>query len=253
VTYFSTILKSDMLKIKRTMIKRIHIIVPLLGIALFLSYYSFAEYNSVSKVALYLQVLGVSFPLLISIVASMCIEQESLSGNFIEILIGSKIKILSFISKLVLLIGLGFLAILVACMGFFLGMNYGLGEKTFNISFYLIAALILIGSNIFEYIFHLFLSMKYSKSVSIGVGITQSLISALLLTGLGENIWSYIPSSWGSRLVNNFIIFTSNPSSINGNLKEIYIAIGMCFILTIMSLVISCIWFYNWEGRGFRD
>lgn len=249
--YFFRLLKSDMLKIKRSMIKKIHIIVPLIGVILFLSYYCFVEYNTVSKVAGYLQVLGVTFPLLISIVVSMCIEQESLAGNFVGILIGSRRKILSFISKLVLLISLGVLAILLASIGFFLGMNYIIGEDIFNIYFYLIAAGILIGSNIFQYILHLFLSMKYSKSISIGVGITQSVVSALLLTGLGDNIWTYIPCGWGSRLVNNFVMVMSNTGAIN--IKENYTAISVCLILTIVALVSCFIWFNNWEGRGFKD
>ncbi|AQS10278.1 ABC-2 family transporter protein [Clostridium saccharobutylicum] len=247
--YFFRVLHSDMLKMKKSMLKRIHFMIPLLGIIIFLSYCSFSPHSYIGEITGYLESIGVSFPLLISIVTSICIDQESAAGNFIDMLIGSKIKSMTFLSKMALLIIMGFLAIMVACIGFYFGFWYLRHGNTFNICFYIIAALILILSNIFEYIFHLFLSMRYGKSVSMGVGITETMLSALLITDLGYKIWPYIPCAWGTRFVNYWIISNSTSFLVNTDSKEIYYAIYSCVILTILAFIISCVWFYNWEGR----
>lgn len=249
MVYFIRVLHSDLLKMKRSMLMRIHFIIPLIVIIAFLSYYSISPHSNILEVTGYLQVIGVSFPLIISIVTSICIDQESVAGNFIEMLIGSKMKNVTFLSKMTLLIIMGFLAIMLSCIGFYLGFFYILHQNNFDIGFYFIASLILMGSNVFEYIFHLFLAMRYGKSVSMGVGITETMLSAILLTGLGDGIWPYIPCALGSRLVNYWIMFNSEPLMINDDLKGIYYAICSCVILTILAFIISCVWFHYWEGR----
>ncbi|WP_219913713.1 lantibiotic immunity ABC transporter MutG family permease subunit, partial [Bacillus paranthracis] len=82
----SRILRADFIKMKHTIFFWIHVAMPIIGIALFLSYYSFSKFDSINKVSGYIQVLSISFPLLISIVCSSAVEQEALAGNFKEVL-----------------------------------------------------------------------------------------------------------------------------------------------------------------------
>jgi len=45
------LLKADIMKLKSTPLVWIHILVPLLGLALFLSYYSYAQWNDIGKIS----------------------------------------------------------------------------------------------------------------------------------------------------------------------------------------------------------
>ena len=41
--------------------------------------------------------------------------------------------------------------------------------------------------------------MSFGKGASMGLGIAGSLIAALMITGLGDATWKYIPWAWGVR------------------------------------------------------
>src|SRR5699024_9966423 len=109
------------------------------------------------------------------------------------------------ISKGILLIILGVLATVLSVIGFYIGFSF-IDNSFFPITVYLLVALILIGSNIFEYILHFFLSFRFSNNISIGIGILESLISALFLTGMGDGRWPFFPSSWSSRFISSLLI-----------------------------------------------
>lgn len=246
---FIRIMHADILKMRKSNIKKIHLIIPILGIVLFLFYFYVSKHSDIGKVSAFLQVLGISFPLLISVITSLNIEQEFLAGNFIGMLTGSIVKNYTFISKIILLIFMGFISSLIACLGFYLGILLMFKGTIFNLNFYIESSLILIVSNIFLYIFHLFVSMRYGKSVSIGWGIMESMLSALLLTDLGGKIWSYIPCCWSARFITDWIKVNGDIALIPDDIKELYIGIIVCVIFTVLLFIASCIWFNVWEGR----
>ncbi|MCC0703412.1 lantibiotic immunity ABC transporter MutG family permease subunit [Clostridioides sp. ES-S-0049-02] len=238
---------SDLIKLKRTYIVLIHFCIALVGIGLFLGYYNISGYDSISKIVAYLQVIAIAFPLLSSIMCSMCVEQEYYSGNYKHILTSSNPKYLTIISKYVILICLGFGATLVSVLGFEFGIDTIFNNNHFTLSFYMISILILAGSNLFEYILHLFLSLRFGKGTSIGVGIVETLLSALLLTGLGDGIWQYIPCAWGVRFVSVWASFSSSKEI--ESIQE-FQSIGLiCGFATIFTFAILCIWFSKWEGK----
>ena len=47
----SRILRADFIKMKHTIFFWIHVAMPIIGIALFLSYYSFSKFDSINKVS----------------------------------------------------------------------------------------------------------------------------------------------------------------------------------------------------------
>ena len=51
----------------------------------------------------------------------------------------------------------------------------------------------------------------FGKGASIGIGIIGSLISALMLTGLGDGIWQVIPWAYSMRLSSYFILLLCQP------------------------------------------
>ena len=52
------LLKSEAIRLERTPLLWVHLIVPLLGAAVFLGYYSFSGWGSAAKVQAYLQVVS---------------------------------------------------------------------------------------------------------------------------------------------------------------------------------------------------
>ncbi|MDX5661369.1 lantibiotic immunity ABC transporter MutG family permease subunit, partial [Clostridioides difficile] len=197
---------SDLIKLKRNFIILMHICIALMGMGLFLWYYKVSGADNILKIVAYLQVIAIAFPLLSGVVCSMFVEQEYYAGNYKHMLTISNPKYLTLISKYLILVCLGFVATLVSVLGF----KFGISKAYFTSSFYMISILILIGCNLFEYILHLFLSLRFGKGASIGVGIVEMLLSALLLTGLGSGIWQYFPCAWGVRFITIWSSFSSS-------------------------------------------
>ena len=62
------------------------------------------------------------------------------------------------------------------------------------------AALLLWGSSVPLYLWKLILAFQFGKGVTIGAGIISGLISALMLTGLGDYVWKYVFVCWTGRV-----------------------------------------------------
>ncbi|HDR6308218.1 TPA: lantibiotic immunity ABC transporter MutG family permease subunit [Bacillus cereus] len=249
MTVLSRILRADFIKMKHTIFFWIHIAMPIIGIALFLSYYSISKVDSINKVSGYIQVLSISFPLLISIVCSSVVEQEAVTGNFKELLSTEYGRRKAFISKVCLLLICGFCSTMLAVVGFAAGFHFLLGQNDFPFALYVEISFILFGCQIFMYIWHLFLNFRFSKGASIGVGIIEILLAALMLTGMGDVIWKYTPSAWGVRLCNYFLGYKLSPDSMHVLQAEGKFGAVNCVCFTIIAFVISLIWFSFYEGR----
>lgn len=239
------LLKADIMKLKSTQMLWIHFYIPILGLIIFLSYYSFSSWDSFNKVLAYLQALGITFPIVIGIITSMVVEQEAMAGDFQNILTNNGMKSLPLISKCILFISLGFLATLLSLIGFYMGFSF-IDTNIFPITIYLAIALIFLGSSIFEYTLHFFLSFRFSKSISIGVGIVESLVAALFLTGMGDGRWPFFASSWSSRFISYLLI---KYESINNYIDPLLNpGIVIAITATIISFIAMIIWFTKWEG-----
>ncbi|ERI94116.1 putative antibiotic ABC transporter protein MutG [Clostridiales bacterium oral taxon 876 str. F0540] len=245
---FFRLVMADFQKIRRSSILWIHVVIPVLTIINFLSYYSFSKASTFGKVSGYMEMLSIAFPILIGVITSAAVEQESSSGGFQELLM-SKHKLMSFFSKFFMLLLLAFTALLAAVGGFALGFKYLLNQNIFEPAFYMNMIIILFGSVIFLYLMHTMCSFIFGAGASIGLGIAESLIAALMLTGLGEGIWRYIPCSWGGRLCNYYMLIETNRKEAFIFMKEFQNGNLICFITTVILIIISLIWFNRFEGR----
>ncbi|MFB7155388.1 lantibiotic immunity ABC transporter MutG family permease subunit [Lysinibacillus sp. NPDC056232] len=242
------LLRAEFLKIKRTPFLLIHLLIPIIISGLFLAYYSYSPWDFNGKVSAYFQALACGFPTIIGLVCSMVSEQEATAGHFQEMLTASKTKIMAFLSKILLLLLFSFGAILLSIGIFSVGFIELLHEDTFSFQFYLIAGCILFVSFVFIYILHFFVSLQFGKGASIGLGIVGSLLVALLLTGIGDGIWSFIPYGWGGHFVS---LWTMKASGLDLSTVEIGLQEGIIASVcgTLLALVLSCLWFWKWEGR----
>ena len=89
-------------------------------------------------------------------------------------------------SAMLLILGLG--SALLTSFGFEALFAVVRHQTPYGPGYYLWGTLLVYVSNIFIYIFHLFLSLRFNKAVSIGIGIVESMLSCLLITGLGDGI-----------------------------------------------------------------
>lgn len=254
---FFRLMKADFMKMKRTPFYWIHIVMPIIGVTTFLVYYSFTSLNTVTKVNLYLDALVITFPVLIGIICSMVVQQEAVAGKFKE-MIGTRYgKSKCLLGKILILLCTGFLSFTLAVGAFYIGFQYLLKQNSLQFSFYANIILIIFWCQIFIYLFHLWLSINFGSGASVGIGIFESLVSALFITGLGDGIWQWIPCGWGIKICNNFFIKETNSADIFNKIADInvwssnsMIGIRNSVIFTIFFGVFLLIWFEFYESNG---
>ncbi|HHV30381.1 MAG TPA: lantibiotic immunity ABC transporter MutG family permease subunit [Clostridium sp.] len=245
------LIKADIMKLKSTQMIWMHFYIPLLGLIIFLGYYSISPWSSFSKISAYLQVLCMVFPMLIGIITSMVADQEYTAGGFQNILTGSEPKYLAFASKLILFLSLGTLSTLLAVMGFYIGYSF-IDDNIYPGYINLAVVGILIGSNVFQYVLHFFLSFRFSKGVSIGVGISESLASGLFLTGMGDGRWPFVPSTWSMRFVESLLMKYKSAGSVFIE-PDLHLGIIISIVATVLSIIIMLVWFSRWEGHKLEE
>lgn len=239
-------IRSDLYKFRHTSMILIHLILPLGAAAAFLAYFAISPWKPGSKVSGYFEMIGVSFPLVIGLVCSKTIEQEGQAGSFQNMLCGTKSRTVVFLSKLIVMLLLGACSIALAIGVFAAGFRvapWGVYGK--------VTALLIAGS-IFLYILHLFVSLQYGRGASIGLGIVESLLSALALTGLGDGIWYYIPCTWCARFSDDMVYSWLNPAKSFG-FAELKRGLLVAVPATLIALILVFLWFRIWEGRKTYD
>lgn len=246
---FHRIWISDFLKIRRTPLLWVHLLLPLLAAGGMVGYASISPLNTLNMTVIYMELLGVALPLVIGVVTGMVTEQEAAAGGFQNLLTGPSPKWLALLSKLCLLILMSLVSLLLAVGGFGAGLTFISNREASPWNFYLLAACVLAGSSIILYIVHLVISLRFGQGASIGLGITGSLLAALLLTGLGDGIWTFMPHSWPARLSVIWVLYAGDPS-VSGSSNT-----GVCNVLWTGTLsmsglfLLACTWFTLWEGR----
>lgn len=241
---FINYIKIDFYKFYHSNIIKVHFIIPVLAMIPFLVYYSVSPWNELDKVISYIQIISMSFPLIISIILNMVYEQEE-CGGFKYFLTTPNKKYLPHFSKLISIIILGLVSTFIAILGFGM-MFYIMGNDSIEISFYYKETLIVFSSNILLYMIQYLVVFSFGKGASIGIGIIGSLISALMLTGLGDGIWQVIPWSYSMRFSSYFIMYKENMLIQN---SEIIQGIFIMIIFIAITFILQLIFSNHWEGK----
>ncbi len=238
--------QSELYKLLHSSLAYVHIFVPILGITVFLAYYTISPWNEPEKVSAYLQILAMIFPVLIAVITTITSEMEAQAGFFQGLLSIPCEKRVIHIVKLDVLLMFGLISTFVTVAGF--GMLFRwMGNIGFSSSFYSKAAILLFSGNIPSYILHYMISFALPKGVGLGLGIMGSLLSALLLTGLGDMIWYYLPWSISVRMCS---IFVENEVKNRIFMEGIGVKNGLSFmIIASFFLFLSLIfWGMKWEA-----
>lgn len=193
-------LASDAIRLSKTPFFILHLVIPALGILIFAIYQSATIIAPERFAIYYYQVLTLVYPLLAAWMSSIITEQEvEAGGGFFLLSTPSRAKTL--LSKLLYLVLCGLIACLLATVGYSGVVSLMRTEFSLPLSTTLQIALLIWGCAIFEYLFHTWLGLRFGRNASFAVSAVEVLFAALLLTGLGETIWFFVPSAWGMRLV----------------------------------------------------
>lgn len=161
-------------------------------------------------------------------------------------------KIVSFASKLLLLLLLNVLSIGLAICLYLAGMKFVLHINDLPYFLFLKGGVWLIAGSIPLYMMSFFVGIKYGMGPSGLLGGAGLLMAALMNTGLGDVIWRFFPWAWSVRLSDFAGLLHFDKVK-----KEFlpYVRYDMRFgeIMLYFSIVILCLaglhWCRRWEGR----
>lgn len=244
---FFNLIMSEFQKVRRTPMIWIHSVLSVLIAVMFIFYYRFSYVSSSSKVSGYLEITSIGFPLIIGIVTGMSVDQEAMAGNFQPLLM-TRYKLRNFFSKICMLLLLALFSLVLSVGIFAFGMQFIIQDNLFSGIFYGKIILILFFSSVFLYFLHMICSFRFGSGASIGLGIAESLISALMLTGLGDRIWQFIPCSFSVRFSDYYVLVNSYNTDIY--MDKFKTGIFSCILMTLAIIAISAFWFYRFEGRS---
>lgn len=237
-------MKADLFKLRKSSLPWIHIIAPVGLATIFLLYYAISNWNPVSKVVGYYNILGMCFPIIIGLLTAMISDIELRAGNYQNMLMApSRIK--AFFSKAIILWLGGVFSISLASLLFGAGNIYLLKQSEYGFAFYIKAAVISLIASVIMYLLHLYLAFRFQKGITIIAGIIEGLLAMLLRTSLGDNCWVFIPCSWAPRIVHYKCIYQQEGMWLD---DRIWIALVTCVALSVVSMVLFGAWATKWEG-----
>ena len=246
------LMRSELLRMRRTALLAVHLIVPGAGAAVFLWYFSISGWDSTAKAQAYLQVVACVWPFLCGIVCGMSEEMEADIGwqNFF-MLPGRRFQALLAKWWTLMLMGLG--ACLMAVMGFALVYRHFPGGTVYSLTVYLEAALVIWLGQAAVYLLHLVLALELGKSASIGVGIAGTLLAFLMLTGLGDGIWMVFPWAQSCRIGSYLLFYTQKENQGMELNPAIAGELGICLAVWIAVTAAAFWWFSHYEGRRSQE
>lgn len=246
---FQKTLHADLLKMKGTSITLAHVLIPMITSGLFLLYYSFSAWNENTRIIAFYQAVGAGFPVLIGIFTASMIKQEQNAGGFQNLLTLPQ-KTAAFLSKVLLLLIFSMFSVLLTAAIFGLGFCKILEGSTASVGICMMAALLMWCSSIPLYIWQMILAFQFGEGVSIGVGILSGLVSALMLTGLGDYIWKNTFVSWTGRIPYTYLKFALGESDA---INELEAVTPIYCILTAISMIYYLLWSSRFEGNKISE
>lgn len=245
------LVRSEFLKMRHTSFYKIHICIPIIGAMIFLLYYGNSKTDLNFKINTYLEVLSIVFPVLVSIVTSQAFKEERDAGFYKEILSSQYGRTSCILSKMIMLFICGFSSLLIALSIYVLSLKYIYNQTSLplNFEFYMKSAFIIFGCQIIIYIFHAWLNLRFNNGISMVIGTFESMLSALLMLGIGDNIWQWIPSGLNVRLNGYFILKNTSLAQFNRINDNISLGVRNSIIFTIISVIIFLYWFKNYDAR----
>ena len=236
-------IQAEFLKMRKFPVVLAHLLIPVIVSVVFLAYYSGTSYSEESKVEAFFETLGFGLPILIGIFAACIAELEENAGE-LQNLLTHKNKTKVFSAKLIALLILEFCMVMTATLIF--GTFFCRDEHVMiSFSECALCGIMMWAFSISIYIWQLIFAFSFGKEFSIGAGIVSGLICVLFLTGMGEIVWKYTPSSWTGRIPYTYLQSFYNHAE-NASLHSVAL---YCIIFTVVSFIVFWTWSSNFSGR----
>ena len=242
---------SEFYKMRHTIFFWLHLLLPVFGILLFLCYYSVSPHKWESEVSGYITVLTTALPLIISIVCAQSISPEE--GNHFLVFLGTAVKRWnSVLAKWFMVYCAGLMAMSLAVGGFMAGYSLLLKRVRFDVRFCFTLILLMWLGSMGLYVLHIFLNLWKPRSISIGIGAVESVVSALMLTGRGDGIWQFFPCAYAGHWEGFYIRYYLEGSlPVTGEAVKVLLFINGTVTAGIVLAAMAGFHFY--EGRRIHD
>lgn len=259
------ILRSEWMKTKRTPVRWLAFLMPVLLAGVLIGYYSLRPLTPDIQLNIFVTFfeLWTAFviPMGAGLIPGIMVHQEELAGNFNGFL-GSKMpRRKLYHGKLIMIILVALTSTMLAALALTAGVSFVLRLSP-SWPIFLIAALMATLGTLPLLAFHLWISFAWGMGASIGIGGGGILIAALMATSLGDNIWPFVPWAWPVRLSELAGAFLLNRPGMNLTTKNI--SFGTIVGQSLKGLIPSAVlfaglligglaWFKKWEGRKAAD
>lgn len=245
------LVRLEFYKMRHTIFFWLHLFVPAFGILMFLCYYGVSPHEWESELSGYIAVLTTAFPFVISIVCHKCVSLEE--GNHFLVFLGAAVKRRNaFLSKWFVCFVMGLLGTALAVGGFMAGYSLFLRRARFDAGLCLNMILIMWLCSMGLYFLHVFLNLWKPGSVSVCVGAAESIVSALMLTGLGDGLWQFLPCAYAGHWEEYYFRYY-----LEGSLAEAPILLKRLFFInagvTAVIILFTLVGFRFYEGRQIND
>lgn len=259
------ILISEWIKTKRTPVKWISLLTPVVFAVLIVWYFSFRTITADTQISIFQAFFEVWTALVIpfgaGLISGIMIHQEELAGNFNGFLSNNLPRRNLYLGKLIMLILMASISTILAVVVLLAGAGYVL-HISISWQVFVIAAILALAGTLPLLAFHLWISFAWGMGASIGIGGIGILLSALMATSLGDKIWHFVPWAWPVRLsglAGVYLLYLPDmkfpPEIISSGFIQKHAVKGIipAVILFFVLLAGSLIWFNKWEGRKITD
>lgn len=236
------ILKSYLIRTKRTPVKMVIILCPLIFTGLFIVYLLSARGLKGVELAYFFGAYTILAGFSVSFLIPMLYESDKKAGNYAnDLRIGicrNKLFFVRFIFIFILLITIEGVAILP----FILFLHfYGINIQILDLVIYAMIGSVGLISMVPAY---QFLSLKFNYTGSILAGVIFTLAAVLLgTTDLGTGIWYYFPFVYPIKLIYGYV-----SGSFNVDTVIFYLFISL--LLSFVSVGIFSFWYNRWDGTS---
>ena len=252
---------SEWMKTKRTAFRCIVLLVPILFSISVLAYISVfkIDYTFQIKVyEIYFVTISTGLTMMAGILTTLNIMGEDSAGEFRRMLIVPLSRNTIYIGKLFMLILITIIDMFASTAILLLGIKFLYPGVNIEYGIFLQGTLFTIIASLFLYGLYLILSIKFGIGLTMLITAGGTVLGALMQTGMGDNMWKFIPWAWSGRLgiipvynLEGFAKFQNiNNSLLQNTFTEVITkAIPIAVVSFLIICIVGVVWFENWEGE----
>lgn len=235
---------ADFIKIKRTPILLLHVASPFMITPLFLAYYGVAGQRMISDARDFFILLQMGYPFFAGI-ATAAFLQADRTGSALQNLLGVTSSRKSvYLGKLFFLLFLAGINVLLYEICFCIGGFVFFGEQGMDFKSCVTVFLIFLTGNLFVYVLHMGIVLRFGTGVCVFTGICGSVFAAIFENPIGDGIWPFVPWEWGVRFLKHSFDFST---------ERIWCGGALAGVVTAALLLLMLVWFDRWEGESVQE